>query len=239
MAVVGLRNFTERAPDGRPVLNADDGEQLMHVQQAISIVLGNRPAEPTGTLYITSRQVIWLSDFDKSKGYAVDFLSISLHAISRDPLAYPLPCIYAQIEIGDSEAEEGSEGSDSEVETEPFELSTIKEMRLVPSDPVQLDRLFEVFCECAELNPEPVEGEEEEENNWTFSADQMEAEALDEDGSGWNSSGNLTDSIGHSNGHHELAQTVLQLEINDKRFEDAVEMERDPAGVGCHCYPSA
>lgn len=31
------------------------------------------------------------------KGYAVDFLSISLHAISRDPEAYPSPCIYAQV----------------------------------------------------------------------------------------------------------------------------------------------
>lgn len=32
-----------------------------------------------------------------AKGYAVDFLSVSLHAISRDPEAYPSPCIYAQV----------------------------------------------------------------------------------------------------------------------------------------------
>jgi hypothetical protein len=43
------------------------------------------------------RQVIWLSDVDRAKGYAVDFLSLSLHAISRDPEAYPSPCIYAQV----------------------------------------------------------------------------------------------------------------------------------------------
>lgn len=32
--------------------------------------------------------------------------------------------------------------------------------------------LFQIFCECAELNPEPNE-EEEEEHNWIFSADQI------------------------------------------------------------------
>lgn len=43
------------------------------------------------------RQVVWLSDVDKTKGYAVDFLSLSLHAVSRDPEAYPSPCIYTQV----------------------------------------------------------------------------------------------------------------------------------------------
>lgn len=43
------------------------------------------------------RKVVWLSDVDREKGYAVDFLSLSLHAVSRDPEAYPSPCIYAQV----------------------------------------------------------------------------------------------------------------------------------------------
>ncbi|KAL9258309.1 Chloride conductance regulatory protein ICln-like protein [Drosera capensis] len=230
---LGLRPFTDRYPDcGRPILDATAGEELMHVQPAVSIVLGDRPAEAPGSLFITSRRVIWLSEVERSKGYEVDFLSISLHAVSRDPMAYPLPCIYAQIDNGDSEAEdEGSEGSESENELGSLDLSKIGEMRLVPSDPDQLDRLFEVFCECAELNPEPVEGEEEE-NSWIFSADQMEAQALDEHGAEWNFSVNHADSIGHSNGHRDLAQSVLQLEINDNRFEDAEEMEQDPTSTG-------
>lgn len=41
---------------------------------------------------------MWLSDTDRSKGYAVDFLSVSLHAVSRDPEAYPDPCLYAQVQ---------------------------------------------------------------------------------------------------------------------------------------------
>lgn len=40
---------------------------------------------------------MWLSDVDRANGYAVDFLSLSLHAVSRDPEAYPSPCIYTQV----------------------------------------------------------------------------------------------------------------------------------------------
>lgn len=51
----GLRLVAERAGDGagQPIL--DDGEELVHVQPGVSIVLGNRPAESPGTLYISSR----------------------------------------------------------------------------------------------------------------------------------------------------------------------------------------
>uniref|UniRef100_A0A5B7A7C9 Putative chloride conductance regulatory protein ICln n=1 Tax=Davidia involucrata TaxID=16924 RepID=A0A5B7A7C9_DAVIN len=225
--VLGLRLFTERVGDaaGEPLLDADNGEELMHVQTGVSIVLGSRPPESPGTLYISTKQVVWLSDVDRVKGYAVDFLSMSLHAVSRDPEAYPSPCIYIRIE---TEAEDDGDESgvlDSEC-NETLDLSKISELRLVPSDPSQLNTLFEIFCRCVELNPEPIE-ENEEENNWIFSADQMEDEASDEEDSEWHLSPNPTSLIGYSNGDHDLAQTVLQLQINDRRFEDAEEMESD------------
>ncbi|KAG6473654.1 hypothetical protein ZIOFF_067571 [Zingiber officinale] len=91
--------------------------------------------ESPGTLYVTSRRVIWLSNADKGKGYAVDFLLLSLHAVSRDLETYPFPCIYTQIlhqiEIGDEDEE--SESSDSE-SNDDLELSKVTEMRLLPSD---------------------------------------------------------------------------------------------------------
>ncbi|KAL2550225.1 Chloride conductance regulatory protein ICln [Forsythia ovata] len=216
----GLRLVTERTGDGagQPILDADDGEELMHVLPGVSIVLGNRPPESPGTLYISTKQVVWLSDTDRLNGYSVDFLSVSLHAVSRDPEAYPSPCIYTQIDI---EAEDDeSEDSDSEC-NDTLDLSKITEMRLLPSDPNQLDTLFAVFCECAELNPGPIE-EEEREHNWIFSADQLE----DAEDSDWIASQNQTHSIG-ANGNHDLAHSVLQLQINDQRFEDAEEMESD------------
>ncbi|KAI4332005.1 hypothetical protein L6164_016948 [Bauhinia variegata] len=220
--VLGLRSFTDRIGDGagEPVLDAGNGEELMHVQPCVDIVLANCPRESNGTLYISTKQVIWLSNVDKAKGYAVDFLSLSLHAVSTDPEAYPVPCIYMQIEAEGDEDE--SNDSDSECNNN-VDLSKIREMRLIPSDPGQLDTLFAIFCECAELNPEPHE-DDGEEHNWIFSADQMEEEEADEEDY---ISQNPTNSIGQSNGDHDLARTVLELQINDRRFEDAEEMEHE------------
>ncbi|KAE8726539.1 Chloride conductance regulatory protein ICln [Hibiscus syriacus] len=190
--------------------------------------------------------VFWLSDLDGARGYDVDFLSLSLHAVSRDLETYPSPCIYAQvflcfsfsrflsaqktnsfcypqIETEDDEVEDESEESDSEC-YEVLDLSKIREMRLIPSDTSQLDTLFHVFSECAELNPEPIE-EGEEEHDWIFSADQLQDEAGEGDDSEWHFSESLTNIIGHSDGYHDLSRNVLELQINDQRFEDAVEME--------------
>ncbi|KAL1203868.1 Chloride conductance regulatory protein ICln [Cardamine amara subsp. amara] len=225
--VAGLGEFTLRTGDGfgKPVLDESNGEELMHVQPSVAVVLGNRPVESPGTLYITSRKLIWLSDVDMAKGYAVDFLSISLHAVSRDPEAYSSPCIYTQIEVVEDEDDE----SDTE-STEVLDLSKIREMRLVPSDSSQLDTLFDVFCEGAELNPEPVEDEEEEGesgHNWVFNADQMDVIGGVEEDAEWSISQSPTSVIGHSNGDEGLAQPMLELQINDQRFEDAEEMVHD------------
>ncbi|XP_073310775.1 chloride conductance regulatory protein ICln-like [Primulina huaijiensis] len=219
----GLRLVAERAGEdaGQPVFDEDNGEELMHTQPGVSIVLGNRPPEFPGTLYISTKQVVWLSDTDRAKGYAVDIVSVALHAVSRDPEAYPSPCIYAQIETG----AEDDEMDDSDSETnEILDLSKITEMRLVPSDPNQVDTLFAVFCECAELNPDPIE-DEEDGHNWNFSAAQFENEGLDDEDSEWNISQNSTRTIG-ANGDNDLCHSVVQLQINDQRFEDAEESEQ-------------
>lgn len=220
----GLKLFTNRVGDvaGAPLLDSASGEELIHTQPGVSVVLANRPPETPGTLYISTRRVVWLSDVDRAKGYAVDFLSISLHAVSRDPEAYALPCIYTQIDTG---ADDKSEDSDSESnEIEALDLSKITEMRLVPSDPNQVDTLFEIFCRCAQLNPGPVE-EDAEEHNWISSVDQMEAGLMDGDDAGWPDLLNSTTTIGHSNG--DLSHSVLELRINDERFEDAEEMDSE------------
>ncbi|KAK1262546.1 Chloride conductance regulatory protein ICln [Acorus gramineus] len=223
---LGLTNISEddRNSDGHPRLDAENGEELMHVQPGVSIALGNRAPEPSGTLFISTERVVWLSDGERTKGYGVDFVSISLHAVSRDPDAYSSPCIYCQIDKGDDEE---SDGSDSEC-NEDLDLSKISEMRLIPSDPSQLDNLFNIFCECAALNPEPGE-DDEEENEWIF-GDEQNGEAIGADGgdaSEWHFSENLANPIGQANGGHDLAHSVLELQINDQRFEDAEEMEHE------------
>jgi hypothetical protein len=84
-----------------------------------------------------------LSDEDVHKGYAVDFLSLTMHAISRDEDAYPQPCIYSQIDGGEDEDEEYEEdgtddGAEELLESENHgsvgDFSHVTEMRLVPRD---------------------------------------------------------------------------------------------------------
>eukprot|EP00262_Sarcandra_glabra_P010104 TRINITY_DN2499_c0_g1_i1.p1 TRINITY_DN2499_c0_g1~~TRINITY_DN2499_c0_g1_i1.p1 ORF type:complete len:269 (+),score=27.86 TRINITY_DN2499_c0_g1_i1:21-827(+) len=223
---LGLRLLTERVGDGegQPLLDTENGEELMHVQPRVAIVLGKRAPESPGILYISTKRVLWLSDVDEDRGYAVDFLSVSLHAVSRDQEAYPSPCIYAQIEVEAGDDDE-SGGSDSEC-IEDVELSKITEMRLVPSEPSQLDTLFDIFCQCAELNPDPCE--EQEDNEWVFDTEQMVEDVATEarDESEWLPSENPANPIGYANGNHDLARTILELQIDDQRFEDAEEIER-------------
>ncbi|CAL9077027.1 unnamed protein product [Musa acuminata var. zebrina] len=140
---LGLQQFDDRVGDGigHPRLDSESGEELLRVEPGVAIALGSRPLESRGTLYISTRRVIWLSDVDKVKGYAVDFLSVSLHAVSRDPEAFPLPCIYALVfdlllSPIETEDREVSESSDSE-RHDNLELSNVTEMRVVPSGPGQ------------------------------------------------------------------------------------------------------
>ncbi|CAM8996620.1 unnamed protein product [Rhodiola kirilowii] len=205
----GIRFVAERTVSGQPILDAANGEEFMHIQPGVAIVLRNRTPESPGTLYITTKNVCDL---------------FSGHLWLQGSRAYPSHCIYTQIETGANE--DDSEGSDLDSD-EPHDLSSITEMRLVPSDPNQLDNLFEIFCECAELNPEPVEGMEEEEHNWIFSADQLEGEIVEVDDSEWPVLEIPENPIGYSNGNHDLANSVLELQINDHRFDDAEEMDSD------------
>uniref|UniRef100_J3LM06 Chloride conductance regulatory protein ICln n=1 Tax=Oryza brachyantha TaxID=4533 RepID=J3LM06_ORYBR len=170
-------------------------------------------------------RAIWLSEVEKGQGYAVDFLAITLHAVSRDPEAYPSPCIYTQIDTEDGSGEEAGE-SDLEASGD-LQLAKIPEMRIILSDPGQLDALFDVFCHCAELNPDPNAGHNED-NSW-FGGDNLAF------GGGWIhgdedmiDGNDLEADMFHTNlidqnGLHDLNCSVRELEIDDQRFEDAEE----------------
>lgn len=169
--------------------------------------------------------MIWVSEVEKGKAYAVDFLAVSLHAVSRDPEAYSSPCIYTQIETEDGSDEESDE-SDSEVNVET-ELSKVTEMRIIPSDPCQLDGLFEAFSHCAELNPDP-NAESDEENGWAH------RDEGDEDMTGGSDAEcefSDVNPIGQTD-EHDITHAVVELQINDQRFEDAEEAEHETHGNG-------
>ncbi|CAK9256170.1 unnamed protein product [Sphagnum jensenii] len=210
----GLVSVNERSEDGGPFLETVNEERIAHVQPSVGIVLGESPAEQPGTLYVTTRRLVWLSDEDVHKGYVVDFLSLTMHAISRDEDAYPQPCIYSQIDGGEDEDEEYEEDGTDDGAEEPLEsenhgsvgdFSHVTEMRLVPRDASSLDHLFQVLCDCAALNPDP-EGEQEGEGDWFFNEDEVMSNVIGGD---------------RANNHVDLAELLMQ----DPRFEDADEEE--------------
>nr|CAD1843603.1 unnamed protein product [Ananas comosus var. bracteatus] len=214
--VVGLRPFDDRVGDG-PRLDADSGEEVMRVERGVAVALGRRPMESPGTLFVTTKRVIWLSDVDKEKGtrwISCRFRSTRFRGIRR-----PIPC---PIETGNDGND--VEGSDSEF-GQDTDLSRITEMRLMLSDSNQLDALFDIFCQCAELNPDPnsVSGEE---NSWVFGNEEMGDGSYPER----QPYESLANPIGYANGAHDLAHSVLELQINDLRFEDAEEVEHDTNG---------
>ncbi|KAK3147813.1 hypothetical protein QOZ80_3BG0287070 [Eleusine coracana subsp. coracana] len=215
----GLRHFTDIAADGAPLQDAASGEELVRVDHAASLALGSRAPEAPGTLFVTTRRVIWLSDAEKGKGFAVDFLDITLHAVSRDLEAYPSPCIYTQIETEvdtDEEADESDPGANGELD-----LSRVSEMRIIPSDPSQLDELFDVFCHCAELNPDP-NSEGTGENGWFHGEDMAAGGWVHGDDDMVDENDLETHPIGQ-NGGYDLNLSINELQINDQRFEDAEE----------------
>lgn len=226
----GLQRFTDIADDGTPQLDAASGEELVRVDRTVAVALGPRSPESPGTLFVTTRRVIWLSEAEKGKGYAVDFLAISLHAVSRDLEAYPSPCIYTQIEAAVGTEEEAGE---SNPEANELELSRVSEMRLILADPGQLDALFDVFCHCAELNPDP-NAECNGENGWIHGEDMSNGDWIHDDV-------DMVDEnvpqffnanpIGQ-NGGYDLSRSVFELQINDQRFEDAEEEQESHENNG-------
>ncbi|KAJ6889296.1 hypothetical protein NC652_030168 [Populus alba x Populus x berolinensis] len=104
------------------------------------------------------------------------------------------------IETGEDENE--SEGSDLEC-SDALDLSKVTEMRLV-------------FCECAELNPEPITRKNIIGSlvpiNWQMKLLKTEDSEL----------------------NFSQIQQVQLLQINDHRFEDAEEMEHEHESEGRH-----
>uniref|UniRef100_M4B3K2 Chloride conductance regulatory protein ICln n=1 Tax=Hyaloperonospora arabidopsidis (strain Emoy2) TaxID=559515 RepID=M4B3K2_HYAAE len=51
-----------------------------------------------GALFVTTSRVMWIgASLEQRVGYAWEMASVTLHAISRDPAAFPRPCLYCQI----------------------------------------------------------------------------------------------------------------------------------------------
>jgi len=136
-----------------------EGETIHFVQPTVALYLLTNKSEGVGTLYATTKRVIWLHN-SAPLGYEVDFHNLMCHAIakSNNSSDFPQACLYCQL---DSEDE-------------------IHELRFVPeSDPNAMDAtgasgilesMYKAFSECALLNPDP---ELEGEGDFIFNEDEI------------------------------------------------------------------
>ena len=111
-----------------------------------------------GKLFITSRRLLWLSS-TSDEAFDFDIAFITLHAISRDPSSYPLPCIYCQLDVD----EFGDEGDD---ETEFF---------LISENESDLKLIFDALSRAAMLNPDPpVDGEFDGDDEFIYDLEEVQ-----------------------------------------------------------------
>lgn len=82
-----------------------------------------RPAVNSPYSMLCFRRVVWLSNEDASHGYAIDYVNIVVHAVSRDPEISTQACIYAQLDTSHIEVND-EDGNDDPIEPE---------LRLIPS----------------------------------------------------------------------------------------------------------
>nr|CCA21975.1 conserved hypothetical protein [Albugo laibachii Nc14] len=158
--------------NGTPILDAEtlqeehiEPEIVLDTFQDVELsinLFSSKPVDESvlnkGKVYVTTRRAIWISNTssDTSRGYSWDIKCITLHAISRDPAAFPVPCLYCQIEAEDA-----------------------TEVRFVPSQSEDLTRLYLAFSKSAEMNPDEEDVPEGagEEGNWIYDEDEIRQDA--------------------------------------------------------------
>jgi len=133
----------DRTSDGTPTLAED--EQTKLVVPSVNAWFGDK-TQGTGFLYVTTKNVIWLPPLPQD-GFSINFQFISIHAVSRDTTSFYSPCLYCQLDMDEADIAEDN----------------FHELRFVPPNTQeQLELLYNVFSECAALNPDlSEEGDED------------------------------------------------------------------------------
>mmetsp|Transcript_15003 Transcript_15003/g.44961 ORF Transcript_15003/g.44961 Transcript_15003/m.44961 type:complete len:215 (+) Transcript_15003:183-827(+) len=114
-----------------------------------------------GFLRVTSTRVLWApraaapADAGAEGGFSLEAKYVGLHAVTRDPDTFPVPCLYAQLLLdGFPENEE-----------QPAELF------FSPTDAARLQDLFAAFSRAAELNPDSDAGDDESDDDAMLGVD--------------------------------------------------------------------
>jgi len=187
-----VSNPPKDVSSGLPALSED--EYIIAAFPQITMYFALSPqsvaGEGEGALFVTSQRVVWLSNVTHEKGYALAYPYIMLHAISRDiSSGFLHPCIYCQLDSeqeetvdeNDDEEIDGIEENDDVEEDSHLADSVYKysECRFVPSDPGQLQAIYDALSSGAVLNPDP---ENEGEGDFFYDEDEVQANLARFDG---------------------------------------------------------
>ncbi|KAK7940061.1 hypothetical protein WMY93_003387 [Mugilogobius chulae] len=104
-----------------------------------------------GTLYVAETRLSWLDG--SGLGFALEYPSIGLHAVSRDVSAFPQEHLYVM--VNGKLSEENESEMPAEDDEEDDEDKAITEIRFVPSDKAALEPMFSAMCDCQALHPDP------------------------------------------------------------------------------------
>ena len=125
-------------------------EGVIHLEENVTVYFGD-VSQGKGTLEINENVIEWKND---TKTLKFNYLSISLHAISRETTKFPHQCIYCLV---DSEPETTEDDRDPE--------NPVSEVRFVPEDNTSIQPIYDAITTCQELHPDPNEEFSEEEGN--------------------------------------------------------------------------
>jgi len=169
-------NSINRNPDGSPLLETtEEGAELMLLNASnIELYFDNQSTQGMGTLFVTSKRIIWLNQDQSKGGFQIGFREIMCHALAREQsFHFSHPCLYCQLDVEMNEEEEqGEENEEGKNESNGHQngnnnsnnnnvnISNVSELRFVPQNVSMLDTMFKAFSKGAELNPdEESEGE--------------------------------------------------------------------------------
>lgn len=161
-----------------------------------------------GTLILANSRISWRSEAAESQ-FSIEYKGVSIHAVSRDVSKFPHECLYLMVdgkvddevarcvpeaeEAAPMDAEANDDDKDEEDDDDP-----VTEIRFVPADENQLDRMFAVMSDCQALHPDS------EEDPLSDEEDEGEEDGEEEDeGIGEN---------GVANGHGDGEEAVLPLD---------------------------
>mmetsp|Transcript_18292 Transcript_18292/g.27408 ORF Transcript_18292/g.27408 Transcript_18292/m.27408 type:complete len:134 (+) Transcript_18292:42-443(+) len=124
MPLVKVKN---RGSDGKMVCGIDE-KIVCEVKS--DWVGGDKKSLGSGTLFVTTKSITWLSSENKELGYSLDYPSLTMHAISKDSKHFKNACIYGQI---------GFEGDD---------------FYIVIAEESEITKVYDTICQCSALHPD-------------------------------------------------------------------------------------